>query len=272
MNRIQDIIKTLYIPLCSRIYISKRFSDYFYDELALNWKYTLEDERILNRSMDKSSEYAHIVSVTRTAHIDTFVRNFTRRNQKCNVVSIGCGFNNLNSRINNSDLATFYEVDVPYVIDKRKDFLKIGGLDVEVKSEIFNLDWTENIDKSLPTMFVADGVFMYYDKQNIVKFINEIGDKFSDVEIVFDTINEKSKDYVNKYFDRLGRKGAKIYFYVNDVDKFVSELKSVRLINNLAFFDETKKILSNRVTIQTKLNMYRCDKNERCRVIHLKIK
>ena len=56
----------LFIPLEARIFVSKKFPEYFYDEKALELECHISDRQIRK----KSSEYAFMASVARYYNLD----------------------------------------------------------------------------------------------------------------------------------------------------------------------------------------------------------
>lgn len=86
-NRLQGVPATLYIPLTARIYVSRRFPDFFCDPKALELASALPDDSIERRA----KEYPHLASVCRYYHLDKMVQAFMERYSVCNVVNLGCG-------------------------------------------------------------------------------------------------------------------------------------------------------------------------------------
>ncbi len=119
-KKLSGVPDTLFIPLMARIYISKRFPEYFYDEKALS----LENLIPQNIITEKSSEYAMMGSASRAVNMDKIVNDFTNENDRCNVVCIGCGLETMAFRLKDlSNKAHFYEIDFPSVIENRKTVL-----------------------------------------------------------------------------------------------------------------------------------------------------
>ena len=65
MSSLQGVADTLYLPLAARIYVSKRFPEYFYDEKAMS----LESEMPYQQIIDKLDETKQYVD-TKTQNID----------------------------------------------------------------------------------------------------------------------------------------------------------------------------------------------------------
>lgn len=71
-STLKGVEDTLYIPLVGRIYASKKFPEFFYDEKALSL-----EPHIPTDSIEKnSSEYFYMASVCRQHTIDGKIINF----------------------------------------------------------------------------------------------------------------------------------------------------------------------------------------------------
>lgn len=120
-NLLDGVEDTLYIPLKARIYVSKRFPDFFYDEKAIS----LEKDIPSNNIDSYSNEYFYMASVCRQQTIDRKIINFINSNKDCNVVHLGAGLETSYNRLANKKV-NFYQVDLPKVIELRKKLLVRG--------------------------------------------------------------------------------------------------------------------------------------------------
>lgn len=266
MEELNGVSNTLFLPLAARIFVSKKFPEYFFDEKSL----VLENKFPYEVIEKASSEYFMIASAARYYNMDKKISEFANNYNLCNVVNLGCGFETAFSRLECIP-ARFYEVDLPEVIKKRRELLGESENDVLIGEDLFSLDWVEKLDTSLPTIAIASGVFMYFRKEKIIAFINELQKRFTNLEIVFDVTNEAGIKYANRYVKKSGNMDAEMYFYVNDGNLFAAELNDVRLIDESPFFEMARKILKHKVNLYSKMAMRFCDIKKRAMILHLKI-
>lgn len=118
MSKFEGVSDTLFIPLTARIFVSRKFPEYFYDPKALELESALPSTQIAK----KSSEYTMIASAARYYILDKMVKKFIAAHPKCNIVNLGCGLETAYFRIGNKT-AMFYEMDMPEVIEGRKKVL-----------------------------------------------------------------------------------------------------------------------------------------------------
>ena len=111
---------TTYIPLVARIYVSKRFPDYFRDEQALALESQIPGEAI----QANSGEYECMASVARSHVIDGKVSTFLAQHPSGNVVFLGGGLETTWGRVG-APTAHCYQVDLPEVVEVRRRALDL---------------------------------------------------------------------------------------------------------------------------------------------------
>jgi O-methyltransferase involved in polyketide biosynthesis len=241
------------------------FPEYFYDEKALSLETAIPDEIMQN----KPSEYFHMASVARYYSIDRTINSFIEEHKECNIINLGAGLETCYFRLNNQQ-AVFYEIDNKEVIDKRRLLLGEYQNDILINSDIFALDWTQSINRSLPTLLIASGVFQYYHKELVIKFINNIQQIFPVGELMFDSMNEIGNKYANRYVKKYKNISAPMYFFINDCDQFARQT-STTLISSAPFFTDARKILSRKLKLFTRIIMKIVDIKRRAILVHLKL-
>lgn len=261
----EGVEDTLFIPLTARVNISKKFPQYFYDEKALEMEGLIAGKQIEK----KSSEYSMIASVARYYNLDQMAQNFIDKYDLCNIVNLGVGLETSYYRIDRKN-ALFFEVDLPEVIELRKKYLEAQENEKFVKGDLFTLGWCDELDTSLPTLLIVSGVFQYFHEEDILKFINDVRNRFSNVELIFDATNKFGIRYTNFYVKRTGNASAMMYFYVEDAEEFAKKAKS-RLIEVRPFYTDAQKILNGKVGLYTKISMKIADRQKNAMILHLKI-
>lgn len=265
MTDYEGVEDTLFIPLTARVNISKKFPEYFHDEKALEMERLISGKQIEK----KSSEYSMIASVARYYNIDQMAQNFIDNYNKCNIVNLGVGLETSYYRIERKN-ALFFEVDLPEVIELREKYLEVQENEKFVKGDLFNLGWCDELDTTLPTLLIVSGVFQYFHEEDILKFITDVRNRFSNVELIFDATNKFGIKYTNFYVKRTGNASAMMYFYVEDAEEFAKKAKS-RLIEVRPFYTDARKILNGKVGLYTKISMKIADRQKNAMILHLKI-
>ncbi len=266
MSKFEGVEDTLFIPLTARIYMSKRFPEYFYDAKALELETALPDNSIEK----KSSEYSMVASVARYYNMDEMVKNFITAHPECNIVYLGCGLETAYYRINDKK-AMFYEMDLPEVIAARKTVLGEHKNEKMIAGDLFDLKWSQEIaDRTLPTLLIVSGVFQYFHEEEVLSFIGKAKETFTDASLIFDATNSTGVKYAEKYVKKTGNTSAMMYFYVDDCEEFARKAK-VKLIEWRPFYTQARKMIGKKTGLYTRIAMKVCDDLGRAKLLYLKL-
>jgi O-methyltransferase involved in polyketide biosynthesis len=62
--------------------------------------------------------------------------------------------------------------------------------EILIAGNIFDMEWAKRIDKSIPALLIASGVFQYFTEDAVVRFINNAKKAFSSAELIYDAAKE----------------------------------------------------------------------------------
>jgi O-methyltransferase involved in polyketide biosynthesis len=265
MYKLQGISRTLFIPLVARIFVSKKFPEYFFDEKALSLEKYIPDDSI----QKKSSEYSLMASAARYYNLDSMAQAFIKENGECNIVCLGVGFETAYYRLNEQQ-AAFYEIDLPDVIAARRTILGEQTNEILIAGNIFDMEWVKPIDRSISTLLIASGVFQYFKEETVIQFINNLKKVFSNAELIFDATNETGIKYTNKYVRKTGNDDAVMYFFINDSTEF-SKKVGTKLIEERVFFTDARKTLKKKLGLYTRIAMKVVDDKKRAILLRIRI-
>ena len=268
MNEFNGVADTMLIPMAARIYASKRFPEYFYDETALSLEKKIP-AGVFERIWKSSSEYTMLASVARYYNFDEMIKHFFAQHEKCTIINLGAGLETVAFRLSAIN-APFYEIDLPEVIEPRKNILGSKENETLIGADIFALEWAANIDTSLPSLLIVSGVFQYFREEKIVTFLSELKKRFPKGELIFDATNDVGIKYANKYVQRTGNTSAQMYFYVNDGSAFAHKC-GMELIEQRSFYTAARKMLKRKLKLYTRIAMKVCDDGGRTIILHLKL-
>ena len=258
MSKFEGVADTLYIPLTARIYVSEHFPEYFHDEKAISLKSEMPYEEIAS----KSSEYFQMAGACRFYNTDRMIQAFLDAHPVCNVVNIGCGLETSYFRIQPKKTATFYEMDLPEVIDARRRVLGKAENEILIGGDMFDFAWAEQIDKARPTMVTVIGVFQYFEEEKVTGFLKRLKTEFPGVEVIFDAMTAKAIKYANDYIRKTGNNDAELHFCA-DSGAEVAEACGMTLVEERPFFGEARKQLKRKLTLYTRIAMKVVDEGGR---------
>ena len=91
----EGVADTLYIPLSARVYVSKRFPEYFFDPKSFELESAIPGESI----QTGSNEYTMIASAARYHNLDEMTRAYIAAHPARNIVNVGCGLETMFWRV-----------------------------------------------------------------------------------------------------------------------------------------------------------------------------
>ncbi|MBR1711513.1 MAG: class I SAM-dependent methyltransferase [Clostridia bacterium] len=265
MSKFEGVADTLFIPLNGRIQVSKRFPEYFYDEKAISLEASIPGTSL----QEQTSEFNILCSAARYHNMDGMMQAFIDAHPDANIVILGCGLETAYDRMKRKQ-AKFYEMDLPEVIAGRRKTLGERENETLISGDLFDLAWTEDIDRNRPTMIVVSGVFQYFREEKILLFIHNLQGIFKDAELVFDAVNSTGIKYAEKYVKKTGNNSAMMYFYVDDCEVFAGKA-GCKLIEWRPFFKDAQVMLKKKVGLYTRIAMWVTDKDARLKILHLKL-
>jgi len=112
------IQETLLLPLWGRAYETRKNRPRLIDENAVEIIQKIDYDF---SNIEKTQSMSQHGWVARSLHTDKVAHEFIEKHPKASIVNIGCGLDTTFSRIDNGKIM-FYELDLPDVIDLRKNF------------------------------------------------------------------------------------------------------------------------------------------------------
>ena len=152
----------------------------------------------------------------------------------------------------------------------RRRILGAPERDELVVGDAFDLSWADGIDASRPTLIIASGVFQYFHNADVLGFIADAKEAFSDAELVFDATNTKGLEYVNKYVRKTGNASALMHCAIDDPAAFAREA-CCELIEVRPFYADARRILKGKVGLYAKAAMAITDRTGRAFLLHMKL-
>jgi methyltransferase (TIGR00027 family) len=125
----------------------------------------------------------------RAKRYDDYVREFLKKSPGGVVVNIGCGLDSRFLRIDNGKVV-FYDLDLPEVIALKREFFEETERYHFIASSVFDYDWFSHVKAhDGPFLFVAEGVFMYLDGDDVKTLVLKLQEEFSGSELVCEVFN-----------------------------------------------------------------------------------
>jgi len=178
------ISETLLIPLYIRSQETRRADAMIRDEFAVKMVSSID----FDFSRIKLQEHDILGIVLRVREFDRFAMDFMAAHPNGVVVHIGCGFDTRFERVDN-ERVEWYDLDLPDVINLRRKLIHHESEHYHMLDcSVLDPAWIEAVDhhRPRPFLFIAEGVFPYFEVSQVKWFIQILHTTFPGAELVFD--------------------------------------------------------------------------------------
>jgi O-methyltransferase involved in polyketide biosynthesis len=186
----------------------------------------------------------------RAKKYDAYVRNFLSRYPDGVVVNIGCGLDSRFLRIDNGSVS-FYDLDLPAIIAIKKDFFQETDRYHLIASPVQDYGWMAQVRQQKgPFLFMAEGVFMYLDMDDVRSLVLEIKKTFPGSELVCEVENafwlrplpKKMLEYKLQNQTHMG-KDAMFRSGISDSREMEQWQSGIQFLDEWSYFDSDEKKL-----------------------------
>jgi O-methyltransferase involved in polyketide biosynthesis len=201
--------------LWSRAQLSKKYSSLFYDEKAIQLveKIDFEDlaagdgplqdlELSLFHAFSKLDLPEFGLFTLRALQFDEMAKKYIAEHPRASVVNLGAGLDTTFYRVDNR-LIHWYDLDLPAVIDVRRELLPEPDRVTYIAKSIFDPSWCTDVKHTEEGVFMLGvGVFHWYEEPQLKQFFSMLADNFDGEEIVFNALSLRD-DYFGWWTDFL---------------------------------------------------------------------
>ncbi|WP_346663063.1 class I SAM-dependent methyltransferase [uncultured Merdimonas sp.] len=268
MSKLGVVEDTLFVPMLGRIYASEHCPQILYDKKALELKKKLPSD-LIEKNMQ--NQYTLLASASRSANMDRFIQSFLERRPNGVIVQLGCGLETTYYRCDNRR-THWYAVDLPHVIDYRRELLPELERETYLAGDAFSEDWIRQVRKEFPDapiLVTAGGLFHYFEENKVISLLRMIGQS-GNMEVVFDTVNKKGMAMMQKkYMKQVGHADAQMFFYVDAAKELAAKIRgNVKVIAEEPYY---RHIPRNGLNLSTRLSMAVSDRLCMVKMIQLKL-
>ncbi|MCX6120748.1 MAG: class I SAM-dependent methyltransferase [Ignavibacteriales bacterium] len=258
-----DIQKTLFMPVWARAVEAKKSKQIFIDKAAVEIIDLVDYD--FSRMSKNVSEISQIAWIARCKRFDSVIENFIKNHPNGTIVNIGCGLDTTYERLNNKSIL-WYDLDLPDVIDLRKKFMMENENRQFISCSFLDTKWFNKIVIPDKVLFIATGVFVYFEEGEIKNFIVKLADKFDNSEIIFDVTSPKGVHIANQVIHKSGldsksffKWGLKNKSIITSWDKRISILNTFYTFKikglGLSFRNKLMGLLSDSLDVQYMLHL-----------------
>jgi O-methyltransferase involved in polyketide biosynthesis len=184
--RSKDVVaETLLIPLYARALEAQQPAPLIRDDAAV----ALIERIDYDFTRSKLSGLDQVTVIMRVREFDRRTRGFLGRHPEAVVVHIGCGLDTRFERVDNGQV-TWYDLDLPEVIALRRQLIADGDRRRYLGCSVFDSSWLTDVSvhASRPFLFLAEGVFPYFEGEQVKRLFLTLAARFPGAELVCDAM------------------------------------------------------------------------------------
>ena len=193
-----NVNKTLYIPLYGKSYVSKK-GIILHDKKAEEiW----EKEGFELKGKSKSKWLAYYMGM-RSKVFDMWLAQKMNEIENAIIVHIGCGMDSRVERVGTKG-HLWFDVDFPEVIVERKRYFKESEEYHMIASDARKQEWMKELPKNKPAIIIMEGISMYLSLEELNSLLTALANHFSKIHLLMDcytTFAAKASKYKNPIND-----------------------------------------------------------------------
>ncbi len=231
--KLGDVEETALIPLAVRANETKRKNARIRDEKAVE---IIEMLGIDTAPLDKFITHEGVVA--RTIMFDKTVKSLLKKYPDAVCLNIGCGLDDRFSRVDNGQIRWF-NIDLPDSIEVRQKVFSETERVHMLGADILSDGWTERIPKAKVTIVIAEGLLMYFSKEQVQSLLNRITGAFNKGLLLAELMHPKMMN--EKMHDTVKRTNAKFGWGTTSGEELCELDSKLMLIKETSFWEEVKK-------------------------------
>ena len=172
----------------------------------------------------------------RSAHFDTWARQFLAVNQGAIVLHLGCGLDARVFRLDPGADVEWYDVDYPDVIRLREQLYPPREHCHVIAASVTDPDWFAEIPRDRPLLMIGEGLTMYLESEDGIALLRRVVGHAPSGELQFDAFNRLAirSQWTNAV---VRRAGATLHWAINGPDDIVDAVPGLRLLAWQSPFD-----------------------------------
>ena len=232
--KLGDVQETMLIPLVIRANESLRKGARIYDGKAI------EIIKRLNCDTQKYDAFmSHEGVIARTILFDQRLKSYLKLFPNAVCVNLGCGLDDRFLRVDNGNIL-WYDIDLADVIQVRKQCFAQQERRTMMVGSILEDSWTKQIEKGRKTIFILEGLLMYFSKEEVQIILRNITNNFSDVVILAELMPSICANR-NKYHDTVKNTKASFKWGTKSGHELEVLRPGLKLVKEDSFNIEMKK-------------------------------
>ena len=230
---LSNVEETLLIPLWARAKMSREYSSLLNDSKAIE---IIEHIDYDFSTIGKNPFESNLFLAARTKQFDDKIKVYIKKYPRASIINIGAGLDTTFYRVDNG-LIHWYDLDLPAVIDIRRQLLPEPDRIKYLAKSLFDLSWYSDINNTGEGVFLmAAGVLFYFEEPQVKQFFLSLADNLHGSEIVFNMHSKLGTSFANRIISSAGVENAPIRWVLEDVNEMTKWDKRITVVDQVPYF------------------------------------
>ena len=170
----------------------------------------------------------------RVATFDAAIRRFLARYPYGTVVALGEGLETQFWRVDNGRMR-WLSVDVPEALELRHKLLPDEPRQRSHVGSALELEWLDDLDPAGPVLVTAQGLFVYFQREQVHALIAAMARRLPGATLIFDVVPEKMFEMVRRWPGRDSGRATSLWTWVFNSEEraAISAIPGVASIHDL---------------------------------------
>ena len=238
--KVKDAVaETLLIPLYMRAKGSGRGENAIITD---PWAVELTEKVEYEYSKFDGAKLSAVGCAVRCWYLNNVVRRFCSDHANPVVINVACGLDARCQRTVAPDTKIpFYSLDLPEVINLRKELLPEAKQETYISSSLFEMNWMDDLKRKHPDgtfLFIMEGVLMYFTEKEVKELFINMADRFPGSEVWFDACGTFVVKNSDKH-DAVKKVNARFKWGINngrDIEKWDERWSLIKQSSQGLFF------------------------------------
>lgn len=242
LQSLDGVPQTLLMTLLARARETQRPDGIFKDEKAVE----MVNRIAADFSRLRLQHHDEIAVIIRMKKFDKLVRDFLAHHPGGGVVHIGCGLDTRFERIGN-DHVEWFDLDLPDVMELRRKLISNETPHHHtITSSVFDTGWLAEVErfKPRPFLFVAEGVFPYFEEVQLKELFLRLREHFPGCEVVCDA-HTPFVVWADNLQLALARVKARLHWKLKNPRDVESWGTGIRLLEEWNYFSDEEPLLKS---------------------------
>lgn len=237
-----EVQETLLLPLWARAKESEKKNPIVFDPYARDIVASID----YDFSKFETGEIANhqMVWSVRALCFDNSVKDFLAQYSHAAVINFGPGLDTTFQRVDNGNVL-WINIDLPDVVALRQKLIPDSEREITIAKSILDFTWIDDISlliKNRAIMFMAAGVFMYFEAQELEALFTKLAATYPSAHLVFDAMTAMAVRMTNWAIMKKGGvyTSVRLKWHLKEASHLKKWVDTIQIVEEYSMFSKVE--------------------------------